>query len=343
MAPLRAAPCIAAGEEAAPSPCLRRAGGTGDIFPIWVDSESASCLSQRSCRGSGAMQSRTAGARFEPVACSSFSIGTRWARSSRPVHKNPPLEANGDPAQGTRCLWGPRKGPVSPESADIFQAGGAPGCSVPVGAVLWHVGGVFPERGGCCPGTAGAQVLVFGELPPFRRRIQLQPRGWAPPAARLAQQGHPGSRSRSPGHALLPALALGRAGRRRRGWPGALGGSASTSPMAPSPAFPWSKDGVNSRLSFSSSGLLVEGLKMRNATLGLTARDSEQHQDAGRQEGTALLCTGDPPSPEPCQRRVHIIRWRMGLGKTVFPPPPCPPAQPALGRCQSTSKGCRPA
>lgn len=73
----------------------------------------------------------------------------------------------GDPAQRLRWFREPRKGPVSPESANTFQAGGPPCCSPPTGAVLWHVGGVFPERGGCCPGTEGAQPLVFPELPPF--------------------------------------------------------------------------------------------------------------------------------------------------------------------------------
>lgn len=180
--------------------------------------------------------------RFEPMACSSLSIPLPPAHgglgAAAPLTKILLWKANGDPAQGPRCLWGRRKGPVSPESTDILEAGGAPGCSALVGAVLWHVGGVFPERGGCCPGTAGAQALGFGELPPFRQRIQLQPRGRAPPVARLAQQGHPGSCSRSPGHALLPALALGRAGRRRQGWHRALGGSASTPPDGPIPGIP---------------------------------------------------------------------------------------------------------
>lgn len=76
------------------------------------------------------------------------------------------------------------------------------------------VGRLFPKSGGCCHGMVGVQALLFAELLPVR--LRLQPSGWAPPAAQLAQQGHPSSCSQSLGHTLLPAPALGRAGRRRQ-------------------------------------------------------------------------------------------------------------------------------
>jgi len=61
------------------------------------------------------------------------------------------------------------------------------------------------------------------------------------------------------------------------------------------PAFPWPKDGVNTWLHFWSLGVLVEGLKMGNATLGLASQDSEQHQGVERQEKTDPLCAGYHP------------------------------------------------
>lgn len=63
---------------------------------------------------------------------------------------------------------------------------------------------------------------------------------------------------------------------------------------------------------------------MRNATPGLTAQDSEQHQDAGRQEETDLLRTGYPLSdPHP--------------GAVARAPPCCAPSPTSAG--YPSSKG----
>jgi len=132
------------------------------------------------------------------MACSSLSIPLPrhlpW-----PVGSEQPLSSQkssfgketGELVQGLGCLQGPGKRPVSPKGMDIFPAGEALAAPCPA------AGGVFPERGGCCPGTVGAQALVAAELPSFGLRLQLQPERRAPPAAQLARQGHPGSRSRA--------------------------------------------------------------------------------------------------------------------------------------------------
>ena len=128
-----------AAERAAPSPCLHRADGTGDIFPkSWMFGSIQKRVLRfpEELQGLWSTQNGTAGADSSPWLVHpspSLSRGTcpgRWAWSSHPAPKNPPLEKNWGAVTGAEVPSRTQKG------IGRLPSWGAPHCSLPVGAVL---------------------------------------------------------------------------------------------------------------------------------------------------------------------------------------------------------------